>query len=103
MTELKIGTPYFFADKAYKAGKESEWSNKVSTRKSKMIKQQIKIMATEALGAESRRRMIRPEYRAKLEAELQEWRASLSDTETETLFDNSLLIENSERKSRARR
>ena len=50
-------------------------------------------MATEALGAESRRRTIRPEYRAKLEAELRERRASLPDTETENLFDNSLLKE----------
>jgi hypothetical protein len=58
-----------------------------------MIKPQIKIMATDALGAESRRRTIRPEYRAKLEAELRERQASLSDTETENLFDNSLLKE----------
>ena len=50
-----------------------------------MIKPQIKIIATEALGAESRRRTIRPEYRAKLEAELRERQGSLPDTGTENL------------------
>ena len=60
-------------------------------------------MATDALGAESRRRTIRPEYRAKLEAELGEWQASGSNTETENLFYNSLIKENCQRKSGARR